>query len=79
MGPVMNYVGEIETGEIKLRIAMFEKDGESNFTVPVNDEKVPVEYSSSNGRHTVKIGQSGVVFKVEALGPDSDAVEVIRI
>jgi len=79
MGPVMNYVGEIDTEEIQLRIAMFEGDGKSNFAVPVNDEKVPVEYTASNGKHAVKIGQSVVVFKVEALGPDSDAVEVIRI
>ena len=77
MGPIMNYVDEFKTGEIVLRISMFEGDGKSTFSVPVNDEKVLVEYDSSNGNHAVKIGKTSVSFKVEILGKENKNIKII--
>jgi alpha-D-xyloside xylohydrolase len=72
MGPVMNYVGEFPVEEITLRVAPFEGDGESEFTIPVNDERIPVRYSAERGKHRVAIAPSAVRFQVEELGPGSD-------
>ncbi len=79
MGPIMNYVGEIKTDEIQLRIALFDGDGKSTFAVPVNEEKIPVEYIASNGKHTVKIGRNDIVFKIEASGDKNKSIETIYV
>jgi len=68
MGPVTQYVDEFKVKEIELRIASFKGDGKSTFTVPVNDEKVSVEYLADAGRHIVKIGDSDVRFNITVLG-----------
>ena len=68
MGPVMQYVDEFKVEEIELCITPFKGDGKSTFTVPVNDEKVAVEYLADAGRHTVKIGDSDVRFNITVLG-----------
>ncbi len=78
MGPVMNYVDEIKTEEITLRIAKFESNGKSKFVVPVNDEKILVEYTSSNGKHTVIIGKSDIAFKIEVVGGDDKTIDIIK-
>jgi alpha-D-xyloside xylohydrolase len=72
MGPVMNYVGEFPVEEITLRVAPFEGDGESEFTIPVNDERIPVRYSAEGGKHRVAIAPSAVRFQVEELSAGSD-------
>ncbi len=77
VGPVMNYVDEIKTEEIELRIAKFEGDGKATFVVPVNGEKVLIEYAASNGKHTVNIGKTNITFKIEAVGSDDKTIEVI--
>ena len=66
MGPVMNYVDEIKTEEIELRISKFEEDGKTTFVVPVNEEMVLIEYTASNGKHTVNIDKTNITFKIEA-------------
>ena len=76
MGPVMNYVDEIKTEEIELRIAKFEGDGKTTFVVPVNEEKILIEYTASNGKHTVNIGKTNITFKIEAVGSDEKTIEV---
>lgn len=68
MGPVMQYVDEFKVKEIELRIAPFKGDGKSTFTVPVNDEKVVVEYLAHAGKHTVKVGDSNVRFNIVVIG-----------
>ena len=68
MGPVIQYVNELKVEEIELRIAPIKGEGKSSFTVPVNDEKVAVEYLVAGGRHTVKIGDSKVRFNITVLG-----------
>jgi alpha-glucosidase (family GH31 glycosyl hydrolase) len=68
MGPVMNHVGELPVEEITLRVAPFEGDGESRFTVPVDDERIEVRYAASGGRHRVAIAGSAIQFHVEELG-----------
>ncbi|MBA7471731.1 hypothetical protein ES707_07041 [subsurface metagenome] len=68
VGPVMQYVNELRVEEIELRIAPIKGEGKSSFTVPVNDEKVAVEYLVAGGRHTVKIGDSKVRFNITVLG-----------
>jgi len=77
MGPVMNYVDEIKTEEIELRIAKFEGDGKTTFVVPVNEERVLIEYTASNGKHTVNIAKTNITFKIEAVGSDEKTIEVI--
>ncbi len=79
MGPVMNYVGEIETKEIALRIGRFEGDGESCFTVPIDNEKVPVRYTASGGKHQVRVGPSKAVFKIESLDKTDENVDSFDI
>jgi len=64
MGPVMNYVDEIKTDEIEVRIAKFEGDGKNAFVVPVNDERVLIEYTAKNGKHSVNISKSETKFVV---------------
>ena len=77
MGPVMNYVDEIKTEEIKLRIAKFQGNGKATFVVPVNEERVLIEYTASNGKHMVNIGKTNITFKIEAVGSDDKTIEVI--
>lgn len=79
MGPVMQYVDEFKVKEIELRIALFKGDGKSTFTVPVNDEKVAVEYLADAGRHTVKIGDSDVRFNITVLGNRDAAISQARL
>ncbi|TFG25059.1 MAG: glycoside hydrolase family 31 protein [Promethearchaeota archaeon] len=62
IGPVMNYIDEIETDEIELRIGKFEGDGKSTFMVPVKDDRIMVEYVASNGKHKIKVGKTDVNF-----------------
>jgi alpha-glucosidase (family GH31 glycosyl hydrolase) len=76
MGPVMNYVDEIKTEEIELRISKFEGDGKATFVVPVNEEMVLIEYTASNGKHTVNIGKTNITFKIEAVGSDEKTIKV---
>jgi alpha-glucosidase (family GH31 glycosyl hydrolase) len=78
MGPVMNYIDEIKTEEITLRIAKFEGNGKSKFVVPVNDEKILVEYISSNGKHTVNIGKTDIAFKIEVVGGEEKTIDMIK-
>jgi len=78
MGPLMNYVGEKKTDRIELVIAPFTGDGRSAFTVPVDDELVPVEYVSEAGRHRVSIGKSQAAFDVRVLGDETVEIETIR-
>ena len=75
LGPVMNYVDEFPTEQITLRVALFAGDGRNEFTVPVNDEWVPVSYVAANGNHRITIGASKVEFTVEALGEGEVVVE----
>ncbi len=77
MGPVMNYVDEIKTEEIELRIAKFEGDGKTTFVAPVNEERILIEYTASNGKHTVNIAKTNITFKIEAVGSDEKTIEVI--
>ena len=77
MGPVMNYIDEFETEEIELRIAQFGGDGKSTFLVPVNEEKILIEYTALNGEHTVKISKTNIVFKIEAVGSNNRNMEII--
>ena len=77
MGPVMNYIDELEPEEIELRIAQFGGDGKSTFIVPVNEEKILIEYTALNGEHTVKISQTNIVFKIEAVGSNNRNIKII--
>jgi alpha-D-xyloside xylohydrolase len=65
LGPVMNYVDEVPTREIALRIAPWSGDGESEFRVPVNDERVAVRYVALAGAHSVEIGPTSVEFRLD--------------
>jgi alpha-D-xyloside xylohydrolase len=78
MGPVMNYVGERPTDAVDVRIAPFESNGQSSFIAPVDDERVPIEYTASHGTHMVKIGRSRARFTVEVIGADKNSVGMIR-
>ncbi len=64
IGPVMNYVDEIETDEIELRIGKFEGDGKSTFMVPVKDDRIKVEYIASNDKHEINVGKTDVKFLI---------------
>ena len=77
MGPVMNYVDEIKTEEIDLRIAKFEGDWKATFVILVNEERVLIEYTASNDKHTVNIGKTNSTFKIEAVGSDDKTIEVV--
>ena len=78
MGPVMNYIDEFEIKEITLKISLFESEGKSSFIVPVNDEKVLVEYIAIDGNHELRIGKTSVSFKIDALGEELSKIKVIR-
>ncbi|MFX1296107.1 MAG: TIM-barrel domain-containing protein [Promethearchaeota archaeon] len=78
MGPVMNYIDEIRTEEILLRIAKFEGEGKSNFIVPVNDEIVLVEYTASDNKHVITIGKTEINFKIKVVGEDDELFSVIK-
>ena len=78
LGPVMNYVEEFKIEEIELRISKFEGDGKSNFIIPVNNEKIKVEYIASNGKHELKISKTDISFKIKAFGKDDTTIEVIK-
>ena len=71
MGPVMNHVGESPVEEITLRVAPFSGDGESSFTVPVNDERIAVHYTASRENHRIELAPSAVRIQVEELGSRS--------
>ncbi len=60
----MNYVDEIKTDEIEVRIAKFQGDGKNAFIVPVNEEKVLIEYTAREGKHSVNISKSDTKFVV---------------
>lgn len=68
LGPALNYVDERPTDEITLRIAPFTSQGETRFTVPVNEQRVEVRYTADRGEHRVAVGPSGTRFRVEAIG-----------
>jgi alpha-D-xyloside xylohydrolase len=78
IAPVMNYIDEFEIKEIKLKISLYKRDGKSNFTVPVNDEQVLVEYTAVNSRHELKISKTSVLFKIDALREDESEINIIR-
>ena len=67
MGPVLNYVDEFPVREITLRIAPFERPGETTFTVPVNEESIPVRYVL-DGDHCLHVGPSEATFTVDVVG-----------
>jgi alpha-D-xyloside xylohydrolase len=71
MGPLMNHVDEFPVREVSLRIAPFEREGETSFLVPVNDEHVPVRYVADTA-HRIEVGPSEASFTVEVLGEDGD-------
>ncbi len=77
MGPSMDYVDAMEVDTIDLRVAPFTGDGRSEFTVPVNDEWVPVTYVAKGGQHVVTIGKTAVKFIVETLGDKEMVVEYL--
>ena len=54
--------------EITLRVAPFSGDGESVFTVPVNDERIAVRYTAAGGKHRVAVAPSSVRIQLEQLG-----------
>jgi len=76
VGPVFNYVDEHPTDEVTLRIASYAGDGETRFVVPVNDERVSVQYTAAKGLHTVSFGPTRVRFRVEALGSTPPRISV---
>ncbi|MFX0132726.1 MAG: TIM-barrel domain-containing protein [Candidatus Hodarchaeota archaeon] len=78
LGPVMNYVKEFKIKEIELRISKFEGDGKSNFIIPVNNEKIKVEYLASNGKHELKISKTDISFNIKAHSKDETTIEVIK-
>ena len=65
LGPVMSYVDEVPTREISLRIAPWSGDGESEFAVPVNGERVEIRYTARAGEHSVEVGPSSVDFRLD--------------
>jgi alpha-glucosidase (family GH31 glycosyl hydrolase) len=67
LGPLMKSVGEKPTDTIELLIAPFEGDGQSAFTVLVDDEHVPVTYTAVDGTHVLAIGKSNTRFIVTTL------------
>lgn len=79
MGPVMNYIDEVKTDNIKLRVAKYRDDGESSFIVPVNDEMVIVKYESSGGNHEIRIGNTEINFEVELVGSDKTSLSVVNL
>lgn len=76
MGPVMNYVDEVETNKMDLLISLFETENTRSFVIPVNEERVPVTYKYSNGEHVVRIGKTEVEINLRVYG--ESAVKVIR-
>jgi alpha-glucosidase (family GH31 glycosyl hydrolase) len=78
MGPIMNYVDEIKTNQINLRISMFESDGRSSFSIPVDNQKIFVEYTSSNGNHSVNISKTDVNIIIESFGKENKKLAVIK-
>jgi len=77
LGPVMNYVDEIETKEIELRIGKFQKDGKSKFMVPVKDEKILIEYHAYKDKHEITLGKTDVNFKVKIASKDDKNIKVL--
>ncbi len=78
MSPIMNYMNEVEVKEIVLKISLFEKNGKSTFIVPINEEKVLVEYTAVNGKHELKISKTDVSFKIDALDKDVGLIAVLK-
>jgi alpha-D-xyloside xylohydrolase len=76
MGPEMSHVGEFPIEEIALRVAPFEGDGESFFTVPVDHERVELHYRARGGRHSIEMGRSKASFTLEVLGGGGERIEV---
>lgn len=68
MGPVMQYVDERKTDEIKLLISPFESENTKHMDIPVNDSILPVEYTCKDGKHFVKYKKSDVAVTVQMLG-----------
>lgn len=68
MGPIMQYIDEFEISEIELYIAPFQRDGTTEFTIPVNNEMIKVEYTALKGEHDLKIEKSKVKFKIVVMG-----------
>jgi len=71
MGPVMNYVDEKRTGTVDLLVALYNGDGRSAFSVPVNGELVAVEYKSSRRKHVINVGASSAKFNVVPIPGDA--------
>jgi alpha-D-xyloside xylohydrolase len=76
MGPAMSHTGEFPVEEIVLRIVPFQGDGESEFVVPVNDERFAVRYTASGGEHTLATAKSQVAFRVEILGDGGEKIGI---
>jgi len=54
----------VKKNNIEVRIAKFEGDEKNAFVVPVNDERVLIEYTAKNGKHSVNISKSETKFVV---------------
>jgi len=77
MGPLMQYIDEVETKEIELHIAPFCRDGKTEFYLPVNDNTIKVEYIASKAEHTVQIGKCEIQFNVIVLG--NEEIKLIKL
>ena len=75
MGPVMNYIGEKKMDEIEIRICLFEKEGESSFTVVTTEERFEVSYTASEqDGHLVRIGRTDAAVRLNV--PDDVLIQV---
>ena len=75
LGPAMQYVDEVKTDPVTLRIAPFAGDGRTEFEVAVTDGFVPVTYTAQGGRHAVQVGPGEAHFEVDSLTPMDIKVE----
>ncbi|MFX1480213.1 MAG: glycoside hydrolase family 31 protein, partial [Promethearchaeota archaeon] len=78
MGPIMNYVDEIKTTQINLKISLFERDGKSTFSIPIDNKNIFIEYTSTNGNHSVKISKTDVNIIIESFGKENKKLTVFK-
>jgi alpha-D-xyloside xylohydrolase len=75
LGPVQQYVDEQRTEVVDLLVSLYAGSGHTHFTIPVNDEWIPVDYVADAGRHTLTIGETAVEFRVTVLGEGTLSVQ----
>ena len=68
MGPVMNYVEEVPYTALTIMVSLLSGDGSRRFIIPVNKEKITVDYRAVKGKHSIKTSRTKVILKFVPIG-----------